>query len=205
MPSDAPKFYWDSCVFLSAVDAVPERLPFIDQMLSECDEKKHEIFTSQLSISEVCFAKNEKAGKVLDPAIEEKIDTFWEIDSPVKMVEVHETVTRDAKALIRWALSEGFGLKPSDAIYLATAKILAVKAFHTYDHRLAKYSGALGFDICEPRCNQYPMFPSVSSPLRVIWFRQWWWHEPKAKRPDRRRYFGIQQRRRLQAVGRVYH
>jgi predicted nucleic acid-binding protein len=168
-----PIYYWDSCVFLSAVEGDdPVRTPIIEQMLQECDDGKYQIFTSHLSITEVCFAKAERHGKLLDLKTEAEIEKFWDSSSSVKTVEVHELVARDAKGLIRAAIPKGYSLKPADAIHLATAKLWNVAEFHTYDHRLFKFSSVMGFTICHPRCGQL-MFPSLRSPLRGLRDEQW--------------------------------
>lgn len=183
--NDAPKFYWDSCVFLSAIDAHPERAPIITQLLDECTSGKHDIFTSHLSIAEVCFAKTEKVAREINLEVEEKIAKLWNEESPVKMVEVHEVVARNAIGLIRQALSRGFGLKPADAIHLATAKLWNVEEFHTYDEKLFKYAGVMGFRIVMPYLDQLLIYPPDTSPIHRLRDQQWYWRDPPPRHPNR--------------------
>jgi predicted nucleic acid-binding protein len=55
-----PTNYWDACVFLAAIDGDAERVPVIETVLDECEAGKVDIVTSHLSITEVCFSKEEK-------------------------------------------------------------------------------------------------------------------------------------------------
>jgi len=112
--------------------------------------------TSVLSIVEVAFAKYEQDAKALDAATEAKISKLWEPGSPVQLVEFYELLARDAQKLIRSAISEGWHLKPADAIHLATADRLKVSEFHTYDRPLDKYEKLTDtkFKIVRPTAQQ---------------------------------------------------
>ncbi len=93
-----------------------------------------------MSITEVAFAKTEKDGKALDPQIEEKIDKLWLPSSPFKLVDIFDTITINAKALIRQGIVSGRSIKPADAIHIATAQYVGVKAIHTYDRKMQNAS-----------------------------------------------------------------
>ncbi len=60
------RYYWDACVFLSEINANPDRVPIIEAILDDGDQGKAEIYTSILSIAEVAYAEAEKDSKVLD-------------------------------------------------------------------------------------------------------------------------------------------
>jgi predicted nucleic acid-binding protein len=139
MLSDLPLVYWDSCVPLSYVNEIPERVQHISPMLKQSG-KDFQIVTSVLSIVEVAFASIEQNNKALDPEQEERIATLWRPGSPIVMVEFYEVLAYKAQALMRAALPRGWSLRGMDALHLATADRLKVSAFHTYDERLDKFS-----------------------------------------------------------------
>ncbi len=71
------------------------------------------------------------------------------------MVEFHSDIAKEARTLIREALTRKWSLKPLDAIHLATARWLSkaglsIDEFHTYDKGIFKYGSVVGFKIVEP-------------------------------------------------------
>ena len=149
--------YWDSNAFLSYINDVPARMPTLDALLdssaSGSDETK--IYTSAISQVEVAFAASEQQQQALDPQVEQKISNLWSDPGAIVVVEYHDGIGQQARALMREAITRGWSLKPLDAIHLATAQWLvsvgfAVDEFHTYDRRLDKYGPIVGFRICEP-------------------------------------------------------
>jgi predicted nucleic acid-binding protein len=83
------RLYWDSNVFLSAINAKPEeRIPIIEAILDDCDHGDVEVLTSVLSIAEVAFAESEKRERKLSEGIEAKIQKLWVPPSPFKLEEV---------------------------------------------------------------------------------------------------------------------
>lgn len=148
--------YWDANPFLSYVNGIPERLPVLDALLDDsASGNGSKIYTSAISQVEVAFAASEQKRRVLDPTEEQKIDSLWSSPGPVVLVEYHDDIGRQARDLMRQAISRGWSLKPLDAIHLATAQWLAsagfaVDEFHTYDGPLEKYAALVGFRICEP-------------------------------------------------------
>jgi predicted nucleic acid-binding protein len=151
-------FYWDACVFLAAVNGDPARLPHIEAMLDAASKGDIVILTSTLSKVEVAFGASEQLHKVLDPAVEEKIEQLWDTGSPVKVVEFHEVLADDARRLIRHAVEKGWSLRPADAVHLATAMRHKATCFHTYDTRLPKFTGVIGIAVEEP-ISSAPMLP----------------------------------------------
>lgn len=153
------RYYWDACVFLSEINANPDRVPIIEAILDDCDQGKAEIYTSILSIAEVAYAEAEKNSKVLDEETRKKIDAFWLPPSPIKMIEIGEPILWDAQDLIRTALKSGKSLKPADAIHLATAKRLTLDAVHTYDEKMKSHTGLISHPILEPATPGRFVFP----------------------------------------------
>jgi len=158
---EPPRVYWDACIFLDYVNGLPGRVEVLDALLDQCLAGTLEIWSSQLSITEVAFAAAEQAQQELDEDILEKIDTLWHPESPLTLVEVHEVVLRKARQLIRSNVSRGrSGLKAADAIHLATALHCNIPAFHTRDARLSKLGAVEGLSITPPQADGLIVFPS---------------------------------------------
>ena len=122
-----------------------------------------------MSIAEVAFAKAEKDGKVLDPAVEAEIDTLWHPDSPVRLVEVSQLICIGARRLLRDAMIRAIPLRAADAVHLATAVMIGeTNQFHTYDEKLRKCQPLVPFNISEPTTAQLllPM-PSAATPPAI--------------------------------------
>jgi predicted nucleic acid-binding protein len=95
------RLYWDSNVFLSAINATAERLPVINAILDDCDHGEVEIYTSVLTVTEVAFAEFEKRDRLLDPQIEAKIDKLWLPPSPIRLEELSHHIANDARSMMR--------------------------------------------------------------------------------------------------------
>lgn len=148
MPDPSKRYYWDSNVFLSYVNKIPDRLSAIEAMLDEAEKSKIEIVTSMVTIAEVAYAATEKLGRALDAATEADLDVLW--DPPVRLVEFHRLVAEDARSLVRAAMQKGERLTPVDAIHLATAKRAGAAEVQTYDDQLRSRAQMLGFVATEP-------------------------------------------------------
>ena len=156
---DTPAFYWDSCVSLSYINEMPDRLSTLNALLESSSRGEIRLFTSELSRVEVVFSATEKGNKTLDPETERRIDGLWENPMVITMVEYHRGIEREARRLMRDAITRGWSLKPLDAIHLATAQWLSntgitIDEFHTYDAPLFKYGPIVGFKIVEPNTTQ---------------------------------------------------
>lgn len=154
-PKKSPiKYYWDACVFIAAITGDPDELPVIEAMLNEAEKGDIEIYTSLFSTIEVAFSEDEKTSGTLDPQIQEKIQKLWNLPSPIKVIEIHSIIASKAVLLMRRALSDGWSLKPADAIHLVTAEHLGVSEFHTYDDKLYKFSQLVNYSIKKPELIQ---------------------------------------------------
>ena len=58
---------------------------------------------------------------------------------------------------MRQAMTQGWSLKPADAIHLASAQSLGIEEFYTYDDKLPRYGTMIGCKICEPYIIQLRM------------------------------------------------
>lgn len=153
--------YWDSDVFLAFVNGEQERVPDITALLAEADRGTLEIVTSTFSVAEVAFATEEKTDGTLDQEAEHRIDSLWRPPSPVRMAEFHIGIAEQARSLMRRGIQHGWGLKPGDAIHLATAVDLAVDVLHTYNlSDFARWSGVLNLRVEKPLAAQ-PELPTA--------------------------------------------
>jgi len=153
-----PRIYWDANVLLSYLNAIPDCLAVIDELLRRSRANEIELVTSSLSLVEVAFARAEKDAQHLDAHVEELIDGLWAPGSPIKTVEFYDLIAYDARSLIRQGITQGWGnLKPIDAIHVATAQHIAVSEFHTYCHRIQAWNGHVAFPIVEPQTPQAMM------------------------------------------------
>ena len=149
MPDDIISVYWDADVFLSYINGTPDRLPHLDALLEQSG-KDIRIYTSTISIVEVAFGKAEQDKKVLDAETEKKINRLWLPGSAVSLIEFHSLIAQQAKTIMRYAISQGWQLKPMDAIHMATARSIQAKEIHTYEPAWDKYSDHIGITIGRP-------------------------------------------------------
>lgn len=149
MPSP-PRFYWDSCVFLSYVNGDEDRVGDISSLLEAAEKKEIEIVTSTATVVEVAFGAAERKQSALSDEMEEEISKLWEPASPVVLAEFHVLIAEAAQRMIRSGIPAGWALKPMDAVHLATAERLKVAEFHTYDGPLKKWASRVSYSIKEP-------------------------------------------------------
>ena len=149
---DAPRsIYWDACIFLDYIEGAPQWMPILDSLLDRASTVGDIVFvTSTLSIVEVAFARSEREGRMLDDAVVAAVDALWADRSAVQLVEFNQRIAREARRLLRQSLEMSRGLKPMDAIRLATASLMLVADCHTTDDRLQTWSDDLGFPIRNP-------------------------------------------------------
>ena len=159
MPGKPTRFYWDSCVFLSYINGDPGRIDTLDAILGNIHKSngQSQIVTSILTKIEVAGSMTEYTTRVLSPSIEQQIDALWNGTSVIVMIELHDGIAILARNLMRQALTQGWSLKPPDAIHLASAQWLGVEELHIYDDKLPRYATMIGCKICEPYVTQLRM------------------------------------------------
>lgn len=161
MPSGREFIYWDSCVFLSYINDDPNRAADIQGVLLEVERDDDlKIVTATVSKVEVAYGIRQQQW-VVDIAIEDAIDALWS-DPNIEFVEFSEAIALKARELMRYAIRQGWSLKPMDAIHLASAKWLKgqapVRAVHTYDlGKLSRFSEIVGCEIVHPHSIQPPL------------------------------------------------
>ncbi|MCL4253389.1 MAG: type II toxin-antitoxin system VapC family toxin [Anaerolineae bacterium] len=142
--------YCDSCVFLAYLNAEVGRVAILDKLFENIKhDSTSKLITSTLTIAEVTHTQSEKNKRTLKIDLEKRLDKFWSDENLREVVDVNEIIVREARRLIRLAIQEGYSLKPPDAIHLATAQLLKVTKFITYDD-LSRYARWVTYTIQEP-------------------------------------------------------
>lgn len=92
-----PRFiYWDANVFLSYLNAIPERVPVLEAILEAVEASKTErIVTSVISKVEVAWIAQEKLNRALDRNEETRIDALWGNEEVIALVDFNSpAITR---------------------------------------------------------------------------------------------------------------
>lgn len=126
MRSRKRRLYWDSCNFISLIseDEV-NRADICQHILEDAERGAAEIVTSALTIAEVI---KPKGSPMFTAEKEQKISEFF-LHEYILIYDVTREIAESARKL-----SRQHGLKPRDAIHLATAlKAEEVEVFQTWD------------------------------------------------------------------------
>jgi predicted nucleic acid-binding protein len=127
--------YWDSDAFLGWLQAEPGKAELCAGTLKRADQGEVLILTSALTIAEVLWMR----GAPMIP--QEKADIVRKFfrRSYIRVRNVTRAVSESAQDLV-WT----HGIKPKDAIHVATALDAAAFALETFDDGLLKKSGLIG-------------------------------------------------------------
>jgi len=135
--------YWDSCNFLSLIaeDEVA-RADTCQHILEDAEAHKTSIITSAFTIAEVIHPKGES---ILTVEQETTIANFF-LHGYVLIHDVTRAVAEDARKL-----SREHGLKPADAIHLATALRADAAVFESWNiNCFGRLSGKVPIGIRTP-------------------------------------------------------
>lgn len=143
--------YCDANVFLAYFNAEAGRVTTLDQLFEEVQkDNQRKIVTSVVSITEVSHVAEEKKRDRLDQKIYDAIEGFWGDTSLIEFVDFNELIARQARDLIREAITLKYALRTNDAIHLTSARFVGVSECFTYDKKLHRFSSIVGYDIREP-------------------------------------------------------
>lgn len=155
MASKITYTYWDSCVFLSYVAKIPDRIEMLDAVLEEVrEDRERKLIASAFAIAEVAFASGHGSPTRRPTDEEARIDELWEAPF-IELVEVNRFILYQARTLMRDAVDQSLPLKPNDAVHLATAAwvnehVGPVNEFQTYDKKLMNCNALISIPIREP-------------------------------------------------------
>lgn len=168
----AKNVYWDTNLFIHFMNDHPVHAPVIEGIWDEVRQKGGKVVTSQVAKVELVLIGGE-SGKELDESAEKQLDAFW--DSPNLLIaDLTDWVLKRARRLIREAKQAGFkGLKPLDAIHLATAQWVndfspnKIAAFYTYDEPLWQFGPLIGIPTVEPTVLEPKMTGLYDRPMKT--------------------------------------
>jgi len=153
MAERANWLYWDTSVFLSYFNKIPDRHSEIDGVLRDIRSTNGSrlIVISTLTKVEVSYYQDELNDNTLGPDTEEIFDFFWNDRSVIRFVDITNEIARRARHLKRVEYSLGKVLKTPDAIHLASASFMGVSEMHSYDRDHLRLDGKMIFRIYTPR------------------------------------------------------
>ena len=151
----ASRVCWDACAWIALISneeskdergAVERRGQMCRQVIVAAESGLVEIATSALNIVEVCKNPGLEAGRD-NPALRD----FFDHDFVLLF-----TLEREVGFKARDLMMSDLGLKPPDAIHLATAVVARATELHTFDRKLLNLDGKMNglngtpLKICKP-------------------------------------------------------
>ena len=127
--------YWDSDAFLGWLQAEPGKTQLCAGTLRRADQGEVIIFTSALTIAEVLWMR----GAPMIPQEKAEIVRKFFRRSYIRVRNVTRSISEGAQDLV-WT----HGIRPKDAIHVATALDARVAALETFDEQLLSKSGTVG-------------------------------------------------------------
>lgn len=127
--------YWDSDCFLGWLQAEPNKEESCRQVLEAAEEGKVLIVTSALTIAEVLALRG---APPIPASMRAKVEAFFRNDYIV-VRNITRRVSEQAREYV-W----GHGVKPKDALHVATALDAGLELLNTFDIPLIGKSGSLG-------------------------------------------------------------
>ncbi|WP_315777301.1 MULTISPECIES: type II toxin-antitoxin system VapC family toxin [unclassified Bradyrhizobium] len=157
MASSLKRVYWDACVWIALIQKekilkpggkIEDREQMCREVIESAKKRNIEILTSALCLAEVC-----KHPELVKTQTDDKIAAFFERDF-VFVVNVDTGVGERARKLM---MAGHKGLRPPDAIHVATALLLpGIEEMHTFDGKLLDLDGLLSkptgekLKVCKP-------------------------------------------------------
>ena len=133
----------------------PTRAAAIAGLFDDARSGDLELLTSVLSVTEVAYIVTDHMS-LGSNADEDEISTLWTPTSPIRLTDVSFRIAEHARSIIRTARSSGKrGVKPADAIHLASAEVNECDYFFTYerDSTRSQWDGLIEPSVAEPFTN----------------------------------------------------
>nr|VFK07012.1 MAG: Predicted nucleic acid-binding protein, contains PIN domain [Candidatus Kentron sp. LPFa]VFK28249.1 MAG: Predicted nucleic acid-binding protein, contains PIN domain [Candidatus Kentron sp. LPFa] len=129
------QIYWDSDCFLGYLKSEPDKEDLCGRILEEADAGRVLLVTSALTIAEVLNLKGKQ--RIPKESREGVINLFRN-----DYIAVRNVTRRVAEFAREYVWNDG--IKPKDAIHVATALDARLTLLNTFDEGLLKKSGRLG-------------------------------------------------------------
>ena len=159
MPTNSKRICWDSCVFIHRIQRTPGKIATLKQITYAAENGEVVIVTSAFSIAEVAKLNTKKP---LTKPQEKRINEFFQNDF-IELVAVDLFVAELARSIVR-----NHGLKPGDAVVVASALMGNADVLHTYDEKVLKRDGFIKrkgskpLEIKEPYLPQQDLYAGLS-------------------------------------------
>ena len=131
----ADRCYWDSDCFLGWLQEEPDKVGKCDDVLGLAERGQIEIITSALTLAEVLMLRPKDA---LPETRRARVEGLF-AKSFIHTMPVTRRVGESARDLV-WDL----GIRPKDAIHVASALAAKVRVLNTFDTGLISKSGSIG-------------------------------------------------------------
>lgn len=151
------RVYWDSCTWLAIINEeravfkgegkpTENRFAMCQNIIDRASKDEYEVVVSAFTLSEVCKSNDAKTEN------QSKLPFFLDHEY-VLMVVLDKDVGLKSQSLQTSGL---VGLKPADAVHIASAQRANAVEFHTFDKRLLNLDGQIAANngnaikICKP-------------------------------------------------------
>lgn len=127
--------YWDSDAFLGYLLNEPDKVDACDSVLAAAEDGKIIIVTSALTLAEVLYLKHKKKIPIESRTT---VEDFFK-NRFISVQNVTRTIAERARDVV-W----DYGIKPKDAIHVATALTINLPVINTFDKNLLSKNGKIG-------------------------------------------------------------
>lgn len=153
-----PLHYWDANTFIHIIQGnEPDGANILHEHAKMVDQGKLHIVTSAFTLAEVVKPKRSSATPLSITDSKKVISVF--AGQYISLYDLTQPIAERAREL-QWHV----GIKPPDAVHLATAEIAKVSRFDTYDDPLITKVQAVSsavfnhpFDIGHPELSQFKL------------------------------------------------
>lgn len=131
----ADRRYWDAACFIAVLNEEEGRVEECESVLRAAANREVEIVTSAFTITEVLYPKG---GRPLPPDLRKIVSTYFRRPEIV-IVNVDRELAEAAQRFF-W----DFGVRPKDAVHVASALRGKASVLETYDDKLIDLDRKLG-------------------------------------------------------------